>query len=266
MSVKEQIDRIKEEVSSQSEFIAQIKTALQNKVGSSGGLDTSDATATAADILSGKTAYVDGEKITGTIPTQTQETPSISVSSAGLITAFATQSEGYVSSGTKSATKQLTTQEAKTVTPSTSDQTAVASGVYTTGDVIVVGDSNLVASNIKSGVSIFGVVGSYEGSGGSSETVEAVTVGVSVPANTSCSFEVVQDGVVVPAGAVLPFAVSNTWSLQKGSFCYIFPANPFVDPTWTIKTSGDVELLANAVRTQCATFKVNGAGSITISE
>lgn len=71
------------------------------------------------------------------MPTATQATPSISVSSAGLITASTTQSAGYVASGTKSATKQLTTQAAKTVTPTTSEQTAVASGRYTTGAIKV---------------------------------------------------------------------------------------------------------------------------------
>lgn len=93
------------------------------------------------------------------VATATQATPSISVSSSGLITASATQSAGYVSSGTKSATSQLTTQSGKTVTPGTSTQTAVSSGRYTTGAVYVAGSSNLVASNIKSGINIFGVVG-----------------------------------------------------------------------------------------------------------
>lgn len=71
------------------------------------------------------------------MPTATQATPSISISSAGLITASSTQTAGYVSAGTKSATKQLTVQAAKTVTPTTSEQTAVASGRYTTGAVKV---------------------------------------------------------------------------------------------------------------------------------
>lgn len=160
--------------------------------GISSGTDTSDATATAGDILSGKTAYVAAGKVTGTIAsksssnltasgatvtvpagyypsqasksvaTATQATPSITVSSAGLITAKSTQSAGYVSSGTKSATKQLTTQGAQTITPGTSNKT-IASGRYLTGTQTIKGDANLVAANIKKGVSIFGVAGTNEG-------------------------------------------------------------------------------------------------------
>lgn len=73
----------------------------------------------------------------GDVEAVEQATPTISVSSSGLITASATQQAGMVSGGTKSATKQLTTQAAKTVTPSSSSQTAVASGIYTTGAVTV---------------------------------------------------------------------------------------------------------------------------------
>ena len=128
-----------------------------------------------------------------------QATPTITVNnSTGLITATA---------GTKSATKQLAFQAAKTITPTTTSQIAVSSGYYTGGNVTVAaipstyikpsytktattytptttnqtisagtycsgaqtikGDSNLTAGNIKSGVSIFGVNGTYVGSGGS---------------------------------------------------------------------------------------------------
>jgi hypothetical protein len=71
------------------------------------------------------------------IPTVTQATPSITISNSGLITASATQTAGYVVAGTKSGTKQLSTQAAKTITPSSSSQTAVAASTYTTGAVTV---------------------------------------------------------------------------------------------------------------------------------
>lgn len=194
MSIANQITRIQNEVNSQEDLINQIATALQGKAS---GIDTSDATATASDILNGKTAYVKGSKVTGNIPTKTennvsvsganvtvpngyypsevtksvatttQATPTIEVDSNGLITASATQEEGYVSSGNKSSTKQLLSKGAKTYTPSTNDQT-IAKDTYLTGTQTIKGDSNLVASNIKSGVSIFGVNGTYKGSGGSS--------------------------------------------------------------------------------------------------
>lgn len=118
---------------------------------------------------------VDGEEVTApagyyassaskSVATATQATPSISVSSTGLITASATQTAGYVSAGTKSATEQLTTQEAATITPTKSSQTAVASGRYTTGTVtvaaipdeyITTSDATATASEINSGATAY---------------------------------------------------------------------------------------------------------------
>lgn len=93
--------------------------------------------------------------------------PTISVNtSTGLITASHTQQSGQVTGGTTTATEQLTTQGAQTITPTTTDQT-IAAGKYLTGAQTIKGDANLVAGNIKDGVTIFGVEGTYEGASGS---------------------------------------------------------------------------------------------------
>lgn len=95
---------------------------LLTELESGSSLDTSDATAAAADILKDKTAYVNGQKVTGTI----------------------------------------TSVNAQTITPTTTDQT-VNGNVFLVGAITVVGDANLLAENIKSGVTIFGVTGTYTG-------------------------------------------------------------------------------------------------------
>ena len=127
----------------------------------------------ADDLRSGKQLVgADGSVVSGALAEVQQAVPTISVSSGGLITASATQSGGIIAAGSKSAAQQLPTQAAKTVTPGTTAQTAVAPGRYTTGAVQVAGDANLKAENIAEGVSIFGVTGTHSGGGGDGAIIE----------------------------------------------------------------------------------------------
>ena len=88
----------------------------------SGGSTDTTCTAEAKHILNGKTAIVNGEKLTGTMPVVNETT----------------------------------------YTPTTSNQ-IISAGQYLQGDQTIKGDANLVAENIKSGVSIFGITGTHSG-------------------------------------------------------------------------------------------------------
>ena len=212
------------------------------------------------------------------MPTATQATPSISVSSGGLITASATQSAGYVPQGTKSATKQLTTQVAKTVTPSTSEQTAVASGTYTTGavkvaaiqtetktvtptasnqdvtpssgkyltKVTVSGDSNLVASNIKSGVKIFGVTGTHQGGITPSGTIEIKSNGTHDVSNYASAVVAVPTG-----GGAFPSVIT------AGDTPILMPATPVSQ----IENEAWVDTGMSVTLTKNGTYRIKYGGS-----
>jgi hypothetical protein len=90
-------------------------------------------------------------------------------------------SRTYVGSG-------VTKKSTATYTPSTSNQT-IAASQYLSGAQTIKGDANLVAGNIKSGVSIFGVTGTYAGGGSSggsgNNNVEAYAI---TDTNPSVSF------------------------------------------------------------------------------
>lgn len=187
----------------------------------------------ASQALSGYQYYnQNGDVVTGNISTRSLSSPSISVNSSGLITASVTQSSGYVSSATKSATKQLTTQSGTTITPGTSQKTAVASGRYTTGTVYVAGDSDLVASNIRQGVNIFGVTGT-------AQTIEEATGSVEIWNNTRASllrvyYVTIENGVVTSNKNTIRRDQNKTLVITCGTMIALTTSNgdDFISDEW----------------------------------
>ena len=108
-------------------------------------------------VLSGQTYYNTDAKTkrTGTMPNRGAVNQSLAINGSYTIPA------GY-HNGSGKVTQNVPTKGAQTYTPGTANQT-IAAGQYLTGAQTIKGDPNLKPENIKKGVSIMGITGSFEG-------------------------------------------------------------------------------------------------------
>lgn len=158
--------------------------------------------------------------------------------SNGRVTATATYSAsedtvGYHDSGTAVGTLQLVTKSARTYTPTTANQT-ISSGQYLIGNQTILGDADLVAGNIKKDVTIFGVTGTYEGSGGGGQKVlinESVitqnTASVVVDNITYDNLYITTTGLKTAKTSSMGMFLKVTGSICGNKTCTMYSGNVF---------------------------------------
>lgn len=110
-------------------------------------LDTSDANAAAADIRSGKSGYVNGSKVNGSVTSRSSSDLSVSGDTvtvpAGIYDTQATMAVASGTAGTPIATKGTVSNHAISITPSVTNTTGYITGSTITGEAVTVAASEL---------------------------------------------------------------------------------------------------------------------------
>ena len=132
----------------------QLKETIRNDYLKQGYILTADATATPADIAAGKTAYVNGVKITGNYVEL--DTSAATAKASDILKGYTAYVNGVKITGAITSFAPKTFYQ-----PDRNAITVAKKGTYLSDSVIIQGDEDLVAKNIKAGVTIFGVKGTY---------------------------------------------------------------------------------------------------------
>ena len=129
---------------------------IRNSYLAQGYVKTTGSNATASEIEAGKTAYVNGKLVTGTF--------------VEIDTSYATATEADILSGYTAYVNgakvigKIPTFTPGSYTPGTKD-IVIPKGYYIDGKITIQGSPNLLPENIKEGVEIFGVKGTYKYTG-----------------------------------------------------------------------------------------------------
>lgn len=151
MSIKEILDYVMHTPSNSNRTVLE---SLLNQLLEENSTEITDATAVAGDLKKGKIAYNNDGKFTGTF--DGVDTKDANATAGDILAGKTAYINNVKVTGTAIA------KEATTITPNTQNQT-VAAGTHLTGTLTIKGDANLLAENIKQGVTIFGIEGTYAG-------------------------------------------------------------------------------------------------------
>lgn len=245
---------------------AAIRTALQNKgISAASSHDFADFAADIAAIVTG-----------GTI----QSSKRVSASVSG--PTYVTPDSGY--DGLAQVIVNMITRQAKTVTPGTANQTVSPdSGYQGLSSVTVEGDADLVAGNIKNGVSIFGVTGSYSGGSPSLQSksvspstsqqvvspdsgydgLSQVTVAAIQTQTKSCTPSTTQQEITPDSGKFLSKVTVAAIQTQEKS-CTPSSTQQEITPEsgkylTKVTVAGDADLIAENIKSGVQIFGVTGS-------
>lgn len=242
-------------------------SGTKNITANGNGIDVSEYAAVNVNVPVGSTPSLQQKSVTAPASGTTAVTPDSSYDGLSRVTVSPTPTEtkSITANGTYTPTtgkhfSQVTvnvsssapsTQE-KTVTPTASTQTVTPDSGKLLSKVTVNGDADLVASNIKSGVNIFGVTGSYTGSGSGAnlqtKTVTPTTSQQNVTPDSGYDglSRVTVNAISTETKSVTPSASAQTITPSSGKYLT------------SVSVAGDARLIAANIKKGVTIFGITG--------